>query len=459
MTAFSTVESSVLAMKAGAYDYITKPFNPEEVLLLAARAAERAQLHEKVTRLERRALGSRASATEIVGTSPAIVRVMRLVGQVARTDATVLVVGESGTGKELVAQAIHELSPRSEKPFVAVNCGAIPENLQESEFFGHMKGAFTGAIRTKVGLFEQANGGTLFLDEIGETSLSTQVKLLRFLQTGEVRKVGDNTPVHVNVRLVAATNRDLLQMIEQKAFREDLYYRLNIIAVEVPPLRERSGDVEILARYFVAKHARKLGNGVSGFSSEAMERLQTWHWPGNVRELENAIERAVTLSRGTLVGIDDLPRFERASNRGASLTSITWPPAGGEELPSLAEELHRRQIRPGAGIARGEGSGRALSPERQAPGPLPMAASVDAALTVAGSIQAGVGSLAPGSPRPARVPLPSSGEPFPDLESVERSYIEAALRRFGGNRAQACRALGISKATLWRKMKAWEIDA
>ncbi len=408
MTAFSSVESSVLAMKAGAYDYITKPFKGEEVLLLAARAAEKAQLTGKVRDLEGKSgFHAKPSTTEIVGRSPAMVRMMRLVGQVARTGATVLIVGESGTGKELVAQAIHQLSPRVDKPFVAVNCGAIPENLQESEFFGHVKGAFTGAIRSKAGLFEEAHTGTLFLDEVGETSLATQVKLLRFLQTGEVRRVGGNEATNVNARLVAATNRDLEAMIEAKAFREDLYYRLNIIAVEVPPLRDREGDVEILAKYFLARFARKLGNGVTGFTREAMKRLRRHRWPGNVRELENAIERAVTLARGTRVDVDDLPRMERTPSPQTSLSADAFRlrPATSGEWDTISDPFQLAVVRP-----------------------------------------------------PLEVDDPEVDQ-FPSLKEIERAHIERALAAFGGNRTRTSKALGISKATLWRKLKAYEVES
>ncbi len=397
MTAFSSVQSSVLAMKAGAYDYITKPFNRDEVLLLAARAAERAQLDGRVRSLEdrvERGSGNAGGATQILGSSAEMVRLMRLVAQVARTDSTVLVTGESGTGKELIAEAIHQLSPRVEKPFVAVNCGAIPENLQESEFFGHVQGAFTGAIRTKVGLFQHADTGTLFLDEIGETSLASQVKLLRFLQSGEVRKVGGNRAEVVDARLVAATNRNLWNLIEEKSFREDLYYRLNIIHIEVPPLRNREGDVEELATYFLSRRAQKMGNGVTGFSPGALERLRRHSWPGNVRELENAVERAVTLCRGRTVEEGDLP-----------------------------------------------------------------------ALAVAGGMYpqgAGSRNLDVGSARTQPVLLPSfasgDADAFPSLRELEHKHIEQALLLFSGNRTKASAALGISKATLWRKIKSYGIN-
>jgi len=400
MTAFSSVQSSVLAMKGGAYDYITKPFKKEEVLLLAARAAERAQLAERVRSLEEQVEAGR-QPTEMIGSSEAMVDLMRVVGQVARTDSTVLIVGESGTGKELVAQAIHHLSPRSERPFVPVNCGAIPETLQESEFFGHVKGAFTGAIRTKTGLFQQADTGTLFLDEVSETSLGSQVKLLRFLQEGEIRKVGENRPVHVDVRLVAATNRDLLSLIENKQFREDLYYRLNIIAIEVPPLRERPADIEELASFFLARCARRLRNGVTGFTDEAMNKLRSHVWPGNVRELENAVERSVTLARGTLVAVADLPRLGRFTPGGLA--------ALGSSGRGMAARGHS------GGVAGANGSG--------------MLSAYTA----------------------------SEGTDFPSMKVIEKLHIEQALVHFEGNRARASAALGISKATLWRKIKNYGI--
>jgi DNA-binding NtrC family response regulator len=434
MTAFSSVESSVLAMKAGAYDYISKPFNREEVVLLATCAAEKAQLARRVRRLEAQVDGKAAPSTGIVGNSAAMLRLMRLVGQVARTDATVLVVGESGTGKELVAQAIHSLSPRNQQPFVAVNCGAIPENLQESEFFGHLKGAFTGATRTKTGLFEQAHGGTLFLDEVGETSLATQVKLLRFLQSGEVRKVGDNVPNRVDVRLVTATNRDLMGMIAAKQFREDLYYRLNIIAVEVPPLRERDGDVEVLARFFLERFARKTGNEVHTISDEALDALRGHSWPGNVRELENAIERAVTLARGPQIEFGDLPRLDRGI--GSLDVSAGWAAqvtTGEHEIPP---ELSSFPPNTGRGF----------------PGRANYAGISGGWPTVSGAALPSVHA-----PAPAKRLEPEL-EAFPTLKEVERLHIEAALRRFGGNRTRACQALGISKATLWRKLKRYEAE-
>ena len=457
MTAFSSVESSVLAMRGGAYDYITKPFKGEEVLLLAERAAEKARLAEQVRSLEKRLEGQVPGSdapTQIVGSSPPMVQMMRLVTQVARTDATALVVGESGTGKELVARAIHNLSPRASAPFVAVNCGAIPETLQESEFFGHAKGAFTGAIRTKVGLFEQAHRGTLFLDEVGETSLQTQVKLLRFLQEGEVRKVGDNTPTHVDVRLVAATNRDLVEMIEEGSFREDLYYRLNIVCVEVPPLRERVGDVDLLASFFLQRYARKLGSEVQVFSDEALDALRAHHWPGNVRELENAVERAVTLARGPIVHPEDLPSFERGPKarelRSGEFAPITDEFDGATErsLRRAPESSSHRRSAPARSLDAWFGRGASESTEeaarREAPPP---------------DIGPWRPSTGPGSATP-ETPFNRELEQarFPSLEEMERRHIEAALHLFQGSRRKAQEALGISKATLWRKIKLYGLE-
>ena len=441
MTAFTSVESSALAMKAGAYDYITKPFNKEELVLLASRAAEKSALARRVETLERQVEAEGLGGKPILGSSKAMLRVMRLVGQVARTSATVLITGESGTGKELVAMALHRLSPRADRAFVAVNCGAIPENLQESEFFGHVKGAFTGASRTKTGLFEQAHKGTLFLDEVGETSLATQVKLLRFLQSGEVRKVGDNDATVVDVRLVTATNRDLMEMIAEKTFREDLYYRLNIVAVELPPLREREADLQLLAQHFVKKYARKTGNQVSGLTPAAMAALEAHNWPGNVRELENAMERAVTLTRGPVIDVDDLPRLERPPlplDRAALISgrypAADWAAASGEWS---AADL--RSPNPGFG------GHRQRPPQGGDPWP--------AGPTISGRFPAPV-PAAPAS-QPGRDP---EAEAFPSLKEIEREHIIRALRQFGGSRARTCRALGIGKATLWRKIKLYEID-
>lgn len=306
LTGFGSIETAVAAMKAGAIDYLTKPFDTEELLLAVQRAMERQRLKSEVQRL-RSAVEEKEQFKpgNIVSASPRMGQVLEMVERVAPTDATVLIQGESGTGKELIARAIHQNSPRHEQAFIPINCGALPENLLESELFGHVKGAFTGAHQNKKGLFEEADGGTLFLDEIGETTPSTQVKLLRVLQDMEVRRVGGNTPVKVDVRLVAATNQRLLERIEEGAFREDLYYRLQVILISLPPLRERPEEIIPIADHYLGVYRQKFNKPVTGFTAEAKQALLDYNWPGNIRELINAIERAVILSRSPEVGPED----------------------------------------------------------------------------------------------------------------------------------------------------------
>lgn len=306
LTGFGSIESAVAAMKAGAIDYLTKPFDTEELLLAVQRAMERQRLRSEVQRL-RSAVEEKEQFKpgSIVSASPAMGEVLEMVKRVAPTDATVLIQGESGTGKELIARAIHQNSPRHDQQFIPINCGALPENLLESELFGHVKGAFTGAHQNKKGLFEEADGGTLFLDEIGETTPSTQVKLLRVLQDMEVRRVGGNTPVKVDVRLVAATNQKLLERIEEGAFREDLYYRLQVILIGLPPLRDRPEEIIPIAEHYLGVYSQKFNKQVSGFTSQAKQALLDYNWPGNIRELINAIERAVILARTSEVGPED----------------------------------------------------------------------------------------------------------------------------------------------------------
>ena len=306
LTGFGSIETAVAAMKAGAIDYLTKPFDTEELLLAVERAMERQRLRSEVQRL-RSAVEEKEQFKpgSIVSASPAMGDVLEMVRRVAPTDATVLIQGESGTGKELIARAIHQNSPRHDQQFIPINCGALPENLLESELFGHVKGAFTGAHQNKKGLFEEADGGTLFLDEIGETTPPTQVKLLRVLQDMEVRRVGGNTPVKVDVRVVAATNQRLLERIEEGAFREDLYYRLQVILIGLPPLRDRPEEIIPIAEHYLNAFSQKFNKQVSGFTSEATQALLDYSWPGNIRELINAIERAVILARHPEVGPED----------------------------------------------------------------------------------------------------------------------------------------------------------
>jgi DNA-binding NtrC family response regulator len=306
LTGFGSVESAVAAMKAGAIDYLTKPFDTEELLLAVQRAMERQRLRSEVARLRTQVEEKEQfHPGSIVAVSPSMHRVLEMVERVAPTDATVLIQGESGTGKELIARAIHQNSKRKDASFIPINCGALPENLLESELFGHVKGAFTGAHQNKKGLFEEADGGTLFLDEIGETMPATQVKLLRVLQDMEVRRVGGNTAVKVDVRLVAATNQKLLQRIEEGAFREDLYYRLQVILLQLPPLRERTEEIIPVAEHYLHAFRQKFNKPVTGFTDEAKAALLDYSWPGNIRELINAVERAVILARGEVVGPED----------------------------------------------------------------------------------------------------------------------------------------------------------
>jgi len=306
MTAFAAVETAVQAMKEGAYDYISKPFQHDELLLTVQKALERNQLRLRVRVLEQR-MREKYGIENVVATSEAMQSILRTTAALAGTDATVLITGESGTGKELVANAIHQISPQREQAFIAVNCGALPEQLLESELFGHVRGAFTGAITNKRGLAEEANGGTLFLDEIGDAPLSIQVKLLRFIENGEIRRVGDTQTHHVKVRVIAATNRDLRQMMQAGAFREDLYYRLNVIPLHIPPLRDRREDVLLLAQHFLKKHAHRLNRPHMRISPETQSCLLQYHWPGNVRELGHAVEHAVTLSRNEELQPADFP--------------------------------------------------------------------------------------------------------------------------------------------------------
>lgn len=304
MTAYSSVDDAVDLIKRGAHDYLTKPLDFERLKLTLMRALDHHRVEER--KREPRPEPGRLD-TPIIGSSPEILELLDMISYVAPTEATVLITGESGTGKELVAETLHRNSDRTAQPFVKVNCAALAENLLESELFGHEKGAFTGADRQHDGTFVQADGGTLFLDEIGETSAAMQVKLLRVLQEGELQRVGGNQTIAVDVRIIAATNRDLEEEVEKGRFREDLYYRLNVVTLEVPPLRERQGDVELLAERFIERFAEKNRRTVESVSRECIQHLTAYPWPGNVRELENAIERGVILMRGNHLTEKSLP--------------------------------------------------------------------------------------------------------------------------------------------------------
>jgi two-component system, NtrC family, response regulator PilR len=340
VTAFGTTDSAIAAMKEGAYDYLTKPFKLEELRIVIEKALEKKVLSVENRRL-RRELRSRSRDRNIIGNSRAIQEVFDLIAQVAETKINVLVTGESGTGKELVARAIHDQSNRAEHPFVAINCGAIPEQLLESELFGHVKGSFTGAVQNKDGLFETASGGTLFLDEIGEISGSLQVKLLRALQEKTIRRVGDTVDRKIDARIVSATNRRLEDEVAAGRFREDVYYRLNVIELALPPLRDRVEDIPLLAQHFIKKFADELGKDVEGMDPAAFEMLSAYHFPGNVRELENLIERAVALARSPLIGCDLWPPTVSQSRDGKTSPQI---PSSGVDLDQLLGDYERSML-------------------------------------------------------------------------------------------------------------------
>lgn len=381
VTGYGTIASAVEAIKHGAFEYITKPLDAKRMLLTVERALERKKLKEEVVHL-RRQVGERYGLQNIVAESKQMRRIMEVVNMVARTDSTVLIEGESGTGKELIARAIHLLGQRSNKPFIAINCAALPETLLESELFGHVKGAFTGALRDKKGLFEEVNGGTLLLDEIGDMPISLQVKLLRVLQDNEVRRVGSNFTTVVNARIIASTNQKLAHLVKEVRFREDLYYRLNVIPIVIPPLRERKDDIVPLANHFISIYNHKLNKSVKGFTKEALELLVHHVWPGNVRELANLVERAITLSSSELITPSDLhillPSGEDSRNQETDFE-------GDLRVERLRERVEGEYVR------------------------------------------------------------------------REKEYIVKALHKHQGNQSRAAQELGISRTSLWSKMKKYDI--
>ena len=341
MTAHSTVETAIDAMKRGAYDFVTKPFATSELRALVAKAFEKRALVEENARL--RAQVDRQQPKDLLGHSAAMQRILDLVQRVASGRSTVLITGESGTGKERIARFLHDSSDRKDKPFRVVNCGAIPEALVESELFGHEKGAFTGAATRKLGFFREADGGTVLLDEIGELPLPMQVKLLRVLQERKVRGVGEAEESSVDVRVLAATNRNVEEEVKSGKFRQDLYYRLNVIRLEVPPLRERREDVPELARYFLERCAREHNKTVRAFSPDALRALDAYSFPGNVRELENIIERAVALASGPLIGLGDLPQEVSGATSRPTPALLDLPEAGCD-IDAVLGEVERRLI-------------------------------------------------------------------------------------------------------------------
>jgi two-component system, NtrC family, response regulator AtoC len=341
MTAYGSTELALQAMKNGAYDYLPKPFSPDQLVLVLKKAEEREALRQEVSRL-REEVGIQRRYREIIAKSPAMTRALEIAAKVARHPSPVLVTGESGTGKELIARLIHDESDRADAPFLPVNCGAIPENLLESELFGYVRGAFSGADRDKPGLFEVASGGTLFLDEIGDMPATLQVKLLRVLQESEIRRLGDTRSRDIDVRLVAATNKDLEEEIRAGTFRRDLYYRIAVVPIHLVPLRQRRDEIAVLVRHFIDRYNRKLRLDITGIDAEAMRLLLAYGWPGNVRELENTIERAMVLCEGpgiTAVDLQDGIRSPVPFLDGAELADDEL------SVKKHGEALERRLIR------------------------------------------------------------------------------------------------------------------
>jgi DNA-binding NtrC family response regulator len=340
ITGYASVETAVEAMKNGAVDYISKPFAPDQFMEKVEHALEQRNLLLDDIYLKKE-INGRHGFHQFVGESTEMLKVYHRIMQVAATTSTVLITGESGTGKELVARAIHENSPRPEQPFVAVDCSSLAENLLESELFGHVKGSFTGAIQTKVGLFKVADGGTLFLDEVSNISLSTQAKLLRALQERRITPIGGTQPVPISIHLVAATNRNLKTMVAEGTFREDLFFRLNIIPIELPPLRERKGDIPLLISHFLKKFTAEIGKDIRGVAPDAMMFLEGYSYPGNVRELENIIERAVVLTEGDIIHREDLEQADGGGNEGGFDGRV---PATAEELKEMKRHIRGHAV-------------------------------------------------------------------------------------------------------------------
>ena len=388
MTAFGTLQVAVEAMKLGAYDYIGKPFDIDEVLLVVEKALQAQALAQEVTRL-RQDTEERFDPGRIVGASPAMQQIFKAVAKVAGTDLTVLLRGESGTGKELIAKAVHENSRRNARPFVPVNCAAIPRELMESELFGHEKGAFTGAVSARRGRFEQAAGGTVFLDEVGDMDLSLQTKLLRVLQERRIERLGGEGSIPVDVRIVAATNQDLEAAVARRTFREDLFYRLNVVSIHLPPLRDRREDIPALVMHFLDEHAREQEGSRKTFSPEAMELMTTYGWPGNVRELENVVRRACALASTSMILSHHLPD---------ALRTRAGPQEGGVGPDVFPTDWIRNEL------ARLQGS-------------------IDGRLR----------------------------DHF--VACVERPLLELVLRRAGGNQVKAADLLGINRNTLRKRIK------
>jgi two-component system response regulator AtoC len=407
MTAFGGSSTAIKAMEHGAYDYVTKPFEIDDLLATLRRVFDHADLSSEVSALRLELGKSAAERERIVGSSKPMLEIFKLIGTVASSDATVLITGESGTGKELVAEALHRASVRNPHPLVKVSCAALPETLLETELFGHEKGSFTGAMTMRKGRFETADKGTIFLDEIGEMTQATQTKLLRILQEREFERIGSNTPIKVDIRVITATNRDLAAEVEAGRFREDLYYRLNVIHIHMPPLRERRDDIPALVEHFLVKYRHAPGAIPTTISEGALNRLIEHDWPGNVRELENAIERAVVLSRGNAITVEHLAFTEpplAGNGKGTLAARRTKLDADSADLVERREALERDES--DAGAVNGNGSGSFK--ER--------------------------------------------------VSALERQLIAEALERAGGNRTQAAKELGIYRRLLYDKIKEYGLD-
>lgn len=428
MTAYATLDLAIEAVKAGAYDFLTKPFESNDKLILAIQnALEKRHLVARAQELERE-VEEKYCFDSIIGKSLPMQEVFRTIRDISRFDLNVLIQGQSGTGKELVAKAIHYSSRRKQTPFVAINCAALTESLIESELFGHERGAFTGAIEKKKGLFEAATGGTIFLDEIGEMPLPLQSKLLRVLETGEMRRVGGIETLRVNVRVIAATNKELEKEIATGRFREDLYYRLNVISVTLPPLKDRSEDISLLVRRFVGASSKKTGKKAMKVPSRTMEALVTYPWPGNVRELENAIERAVVLAPGDEIRVEDLPHAVRA----IAMSSPAPPGAPSSPIPDLRSEA----AAPAREIA---GGSLGRTPDQPSNGsPEPSDPQADGAL-------------------PRIVPMETNMN-YQELkertiQEFDKTYLALLLKKSGGNISLASHLAGMDRSNLKRLLK------
>jgi DNA-binding NtrC family response regulator len=431
VTAYATVERAVAAMKAGAFDFLTKPFDPERLRVVVEKAVERERLRREHAWFRERAVDT---LPLIAGESAGMRDLLAVARKAAESTATMLLLGESGTGKEVLARAIHQWSPRRDRPFVAVNCMALAESLLESELFGHEKGAFTGAYRQEKGKFEIARGGTILLDEIGATRPDLQLKLLRVLQEGAFERVGGHHVIRADVRVIAATNRNLAQAIRAGAFLEDLYYRLNVVSITLPPLRERPEDIPALAAFFLQKYARETKREVLGIAEEALAALRAYPWPGNIRELENAIERAVVLGTGTKIGLADLPE--------QVVRATAFP-----ELPGPAERSRLQAM------IRQKGEDRTYPIDESTDELLIRAALAyvkgdkDRAIALLGQI------LPASVPAPQQTGAERPAPPSPSGQSQERAYLLHALEAARWNRRQAAKDLGIPYSTLRHKMQ------